>query len=134
MTCSRETSGQKRGKYSAWGKPLNSQPHTLRRETLDFPRTVGETRVAQAVVQAAAAALPKFDRRRAHDVAPPVLRRGRILAEARLCLLEIFLQRRAIREHVGGNVDLRELDSDVNDPAFADAMAARLDELVKAAA
>jgi uncharacterized protein (UPF0261 family) len=37
----------------------------------------------------------------------------------------------AVRGHVGSNVDLRELDTDVNDPSFADAMAERLDELVR---
>jgi uncharacterized protein (UPF0261 family) len=32
----------------------------------------------------------------------------------------------ALRENVGDNVELHELDLDVNDPAFADAMADRL--------
>jgi uncharacterized protein (UPF0261 family) len=36
----------------------------------------------------------------------------------------------AIREGVGENVELHELDLDVNDPAFADAMANRLHELI----
>ena len=37
----------------------------------------------------------------------------------------------ALREDLGANVELHELDLDVNDPAFADAMADRLhaDEL-----
>jgi uncharacterized protein (UPF0261 family) len=33
----------------------------------------------------------------------------------------------AIREHVGPNVELHEMDVDINDPAFAAAMADRLD-------
>ncbi|HKP17156.1 MAG TPA: Tm-1-like ATP-binding domain-containing protein, partial [Gaiellaceae bacterium] len=36
----------------------------------------------------------------------------------------------ALRENLGGNVELHEVDTDVNDPAFADAMANRLHELV----
>ena len=39
---------------------------------------------------------------------------------------------RALREHLDPEVDLRELDLDVNDPAFAQAMADRLDALYKA--
>ena len=38
----------------------------------------------------------------------------------------------ALREGLGENVELHELDLDVNDPAFADAMADRLHELVSA--
>ena len=38
----------------------------------------------------------------------------------------------ALREGLGENVDLHELDLDVNDPAFADAMADRLHEMVSA--
>jgi uncharacterized protein (UPF0261 family) len=38
----------------------------------------------------------------------------------------------ALREHLEPSVDLRELDTDVNDPAFADALANRLHELVGA--
>ena len=38
----------------------------------------------------------------------------------------------ALREHVQPSVELRELDTHVNDPAFADAMAERLHELVRA--
>jgi uncharacterized protein (UPF0261 family) len=38
----------------------------------------------------------------------------------------------ALREGLGGNVELHELDLDVNDPAFADAMANRLHELISA--
>jgi uncharacterized protein (UPF0261 family) len=38
----------------------------------------------------------------------------------------------ALREHLGSSVEVRELDTDVNDPAFADAMAERLHELVRA--
>jgi uncharacterized protein (UPF0261 family) len=37
----------------------------------------------------------------------------------------------ALREGVGENVELHELDLDVNDPAFADAMASRLDEMLR---
>jgi uncharacterized protein (UPF0261 family) len=37
---------------------------------------------------------------------------------------------RALREELGPNVEVHELDLDVNDPAFADAMANRLHELV----
>ena len=37
----------------------------------------------------------------------------------------------AIRDGVGDNVELHELDLDVNDPAFADAMANRLHELIQ---
>ena len=37
-----------------------------------------------------------------------------------------------LREHLEPSVDVRELDTDVNDPAFAVAMAERLDELVRA--
>ena len=37
----------------------------------------------------------------------------------------------AVREGLGENVELYELDLDVNDPAFADAMANRLDEMVR---
>jgi uncharacterized protein (UPF0261 family) len=37
----------------------------------------------------------------------------------------------ALREGVGDNVELHELDVDVNDPAFADAMANRLDEMIR---
>jgi uncharacterized protein (UPF0261 family) len=36
----------------------------------------------------------------------------------------------ALREGLGGNVELHELDLDVNDPAFADATANRLHELI----
>jgi len=36
----------------------------------------------------------------------------------------------ALREGVGDNVELHEVDVDVNDPAFADAMANRLHELI----
>jgi len=38
----------------------------------------------------------------------------------------------ALREHLNPEVDVRELDLDINDPAFAQAMAARLDALYKA--
>ena len=38
----------------------------------------------------------------------------------------------ALRENLGPNVELHELDLDVNDPAFADAMANRLHEMVSA--
>ena len=37
----------------------------------------------------------------------------------------------ALRESLDPSVDLRELDLDVNDPAFAEAMADRLHELVQ---
>ena len=37
----------------------------------------------------------------------------------------------ALRESVGENVELHELDLDVNDQAFADAMASRLDEMLR---
>jgi uncharacterized protein (UPF0261 family) len=40
----------------------------------------------------------------------------------------------AVREGVGDNVELHELDLDVNDPAFADAMANRLHELIEESA
>jgi uncharacterized protein (UPF0261 family) len=36
----------------------------------------------------------------------------------------------AVREGIGDNVELHELDLDVNDPAFADAMADRLHEMI----
>ncbi len=39
----------------------------------------------------------------------------------------------ALREHLGPNVELHEVATDVNDPAFADAMASRLDQLVREA-
>jgi uncharacterized protein (UPF0261 family) len=38
----------------------------------------------------------------------------------------------ALREHLDPGVDVRELDADINDPAFARAMADRLDELYRA--
>jgi uncharacterized protein (UPF0261 family) len=38
----------------------------------------------------------------------------------------------SLREGLGENVELHELDADVNDPAFADAMANRLHELIGA--
>jgi uncharacterized protein (UPF0261 family) len=38
----------------------------------------------------------------------------------------------ALREGLGENVELHEVDVDVNDPAFADAMANRLHELIQA--
>jgi len=38
----------------------------------------------------------------------------------------------ALREHLNPEVDVRELDLDINDPAFAQAMADRLDALYKA--
>jgi uncharacterized protein (UPF0261 family) len=38
----------------------------------------------------------------------------------------------ALREGLADNVELHELDVDVNDPAFADAMADRLHEMVEA--
>jgi uncharacterized protein (UPF0261 family) len=38
----------------------------------------------------------------------------------------------ALREGLGGNVELHEFDLDVDDPAFADAMANRLHELISA--
>src|SRR5215204_2656565 len=37
----------------------------------------------------------------------------------------------ALREHLDPSVDVRELDTDINDPAFAQAMADRLHELVE---
>jgi uncharacterized protein (UPF0261 family) len=37
----------------------------------------------------------------------------------------------ALRENVGKNVELHEIDANINDPGFAHAMAARLDELMK---
>jgi uncharacterized protein (UPF0261 family) len=40
----------------------------------------------------------------------------------------------AVRDGVGENVELHELDVDVNDPAFADAMANRLHELIQESA
>jgi uncharacterized protein (UPF0261 family) len=40
----------------------------------------------------------------------------------------------ALREGVGGSVELHELDLDVNDPAFADAMADRLHQLIQESA
>jgi len=39
----------------------------------------------------------------------------------------------AVREHVGPNVELHELDIDVNDPGFALAMADRLHEMLEEA-
>jgi uncharacterized protein (UPF0261 family) len=39
-----------------------------------------------------------------------------------------------LREGVGGNVELIEMDNNVNDPEFAEAMADKLDEYMKAAA
>jgi uncharacterized protein (UPF0261 family) len=39
---------------------------------------------------------------------------------------------RALRDNVGKNVEMHELDAHINDPEFARAMAARLDELMKA--
>jgi uncharacterized protein (UPF0261 family) len=39
----------------------------------------------------------------------------------------------AVREHLGPNVELHELDMDVNDPRFALAMADRLHEMLEAA-
>jgi len=38
----------------------------------------------------------------------------------------------ALREGLGANVEVHELDTDVNDPAFAEAMADRLHELIEA--
>ena len=37
----------------------------------------------------------------------------------------------AVREDLGSNVELHELDTDVNDPEFALAMANRLHEMLK---
>jgi uncharacterized protein (UPF0261 family) len=37
----------------------------------------------------------------------------------------------ALRDGLGDNVELHEEETDINDPAFAQAMAARLDELVR---
>ena len=37
----------------------------------------------------------------------------------------------ALRENVGKNVEMHEIDAHINDPEFAHAMAARLDELMK---
>jgi uncharacterized protein (UPF0261 family) len=37
----------------------------------------------------------------------------------------------ALRENVGKNVEMHEIDANINDPEFAHAMAARLDELMK---
>jgi uncharacterized protein (UPF0261 family) len=39
----------------------------------------------------------------------------------------------AIREHVGPNVEVHEVDTDVNDPTFALAMADRLHEMLEEA-
>ena len=39
----------------------------------------------------------------------------------------------AVRENLGSNVELHELDTDVNDPEFALAMADRLHEMLKEA-
>ena len=36
----------------------------------------------------------------------------------------------ALRENLGDNVELHELDCNVNDPEFADAMVEKLDEYV----
>jgi uncharacterized protein (UPF0261 family) len=36
----------------------------------------------------------------------------------------------AVREHLAPSVELHEIDTDVNDPAFAAAMAARLDDFL----
>jgi uncharacterized protein (UPF0261 family) len=44
--------------------------------------------------------------------------------EADAALLE------GLRETLGANVEVHELDTDVNDPAFASAMADRLHELI----
>jgi uncharacterized protein (UPF0261 family) len=41
---------------------------------------------------------------------------------------------RALRDGLADTVELHELDLHINDPAFAAAMAARLDELVRGAA
>jgi uncharacterized protein (UPF0261 family) len=40
----------------------------------------------------------------------------------------------ALREDLGSNVELHELDLDVNDPAFADAMADRLHRMIEGSA
>jgi uncharacterized protein (UPF0261 family) len=40
----------------------------------------------------------------------------------------------ALRDGVGSNVELHELDLDVNDPAFADAMADRLHRMIEESA
>ncbi|HMG98520.1 MAG TPA: Tm-1-like ATP-binding domain-containing protein, partial [Gaiellales bacterium] len=40
----------------------------------------------------------------------------------------------AVREHAGSNVELVELETDINDPAFADAMVAKLHGYVGGAA
>jgi uncharacterized protein (UPF0261 family) len=40
----------------------------------------------------------------------------------------------ALREHLAPSVEVRELDADINDPAFAEAMADRLHELITACA
>jgi uncharacterized protein (UPF0261 family) len=37
----------------------------------------------------------------------------------------------ALREHLGPNVELHEIDTDINDPAFARAMAERLDAMIR---
>ena len=37
----------------------------------------------------------------------------------------------AVRDNLGPNVELHELDTDVNDPEFAHAMADRLHEMLK---
>ena len=37
----------------------------------------------------------------------------------------------ALREGLGANVEVHEVEADVNDPAFADAMADRLHELIQ---
>jgi uncharacterized protein (UPF0261 family) len=36
-----------------------------------------------------------------------------------------------LRKHMGGNVEMHEVDAHINDPEFAHEMAARLDELMK---
>jgi len=38
----------------------------------------------------------------------------------------------ALREHMGDNVEMHEIDAHINDPEFARAMAARLDEFLVA--
>ena len=38
----------------------------------------------------------------------------------------------ALRENIGANVELHEMDANINDPEFAKAMAAKLDEYMLA--
>src|SRR5215204_3860278 len=81
-------------------RAVDSMSTQLRRETLDLPAAIRFPGVAQPVVQAALAPLPKLDRGRVDRISAPVRRRRNVLPETRLRIRKRLLERSAIWNHV----------------------------------